>query len=145
MTAQARGHLPLSLTPLIGVTALNYVAQVPYYIHNDYSAAHPLPSLRAVALLGATLAWFVTGLTAYMRKWAWGFPVLVAYLSVEALFYGATMLSGTFIFQIENHSDLLKVVFVIGYVSGAVAAYYAYRLIRLRLQSRSAARHSLVG
>jgi hypothetical protein len=115
---------------------------VPYYIHNDYSAAHPLPSLRAVALLAATLVWFVVGLIAFMKQRAWGFPVLLAYLAVEALFYGETLLSGTFIFQVENHSDLLKVVFVIGYLSGVVAAYYAYRLMRHRRQARSAARAS---
>jgi hypothetical protein len=107
-------------------------------------AAHPLPSLRAVALLGATLLWFVVGLTAFMKERAWGFPVLLAYLTVEALFYGQTLLSGTSIFQVENHSDLIKAVFVIGYLSGVVAAYYVYRLIRHRLQAGYAARDSSV-
>jgi len=125
-----------SLTPLIVVTLVNYAAQVPYYIHNDYSPAHPLPGLRAVLLLGATLAWFAIGLAGLSRNRRWGFGVLISFLITEAFFYAMTIVSGTFILQLEYPSILLKAVFVIGYVSGAIAAYYAYRLIRDRRQIR---------
>jgi NADH:ubiquinone oxidoreductase subunit K len=115
--------------PLITVTLANYAAQVPYFIHNDYSAAHPLPGVRAVGLLGLTLAWFLLGLAGFMRGRRWGPAVLVSFLAAEALFYGATFATGTFLLQMHNHSDLLKAVFVIGYASGAVAAYCACSLI----------------
>jgi hypothetical protein len=115
--------------PLITVTLANYAAQVPYFIHNDYSAAHPLPGVRAVGLLGLTLAWFLLGLAGFMRGRRWGLAVLVSFLAAEALFYGATFATGTFLLQMHNHSDLLKAVFVIGYASGAVAAYCACSLI----------------
>jgi hypothetical protein len=39
-------------------------------------------------------------------------------------------------FQMANHSYLLKAVFVIGYVSGAAAGYYAFRLFRQSRLSR---------
>jgi NADH:ubiquinone oxidoreductase subunit K len=115
--------------PLITVTLANYAAQVPYFIHNDYSAVHPLPGVRAVGLLGLTLAWFLLGLAGFMRGRRWGPAVLVSFLAAEALFYGATFATGTFLLQMHNHSDLLKAVFVIGYASGAVAAYCACSLI----------------
>ena len=126
------GRSAVSLTPLIVVTLVNYAAQLPYYIHNDYSSAHPLPGLRAVLLLGATLAWFAFGLAGITGNRRWGFGVLISFLVTEALFYAVTIASGIFILQLEHPSILLKAVFAIGYVSGAVAAYYAYRLIRER-------------
>jgi hypothetical protein len=105
---------------------------VPYYLHNDYSLQHPLPGARALALLGGTLAWFAFGLAGFMRHRRWGFAVLASFLVAEVIFYAGTFATGVFIFQLENHSYLLKAVFVIGYASGAVAAYYAYRLFRVR-------------
>jgi hypothetical protein len=122
------------LTPLVAITLVNYAAQVPYYLHNDFSTQHPLPGVRAVALLGVTLAWFALGLTGFMRHRRWGFAVLASFLAAEAIFYAGTFATGQFIFQLENRSYLLKAVFVIGYASGAAAAYYAYRLFRNRLR-----------
>jgi hypothetical protein len=122
------------LAPLVAITLANYAAQVPYYLHNDYSTQHPLPGVRAVALLGGTLVWFALGLAGFMRQRRWGFAVVESFLAAEALFYVGTFVSGAFIFQLEDHSYLLKAVFVIGYASGATAAYYAYRLLRDRLR-----------
>ena len=115
--------------PLAAVTLVNYAAQVPYFIHNDYSVDHPLPGVRAVGLLGVTLAWFILGLAGYMRGRRRGLAALVSFLAAEALFYEATFATGTFLLQMHNHSGLLKVVFVTGYASGAVAAYYACYLL----------------
>jgi len=128
--------------PLVAVTIMNYAAQAPYSIHNgDFSAHHPLDVVRGTVLLGVTLAWFVLGLTGYVRKRRWGLAVLVSFLVTEALFYTATVVTGTFIFQLESPSDLLKAVFVTGYASGAVAAFYAYRLAREHVRSRRPAAH----
>jgi hypothetical protein len=129
-----------SFTPLIVATLANYAAQVPYYIHNDYSPAHPLPGLRAVLLLGATLAWFAIGLAGFTRNRRWGFGVLISFLITEAFFYAISIASGAFIFQLENPSILLRAVYAIGYASGAVAAYYAYILIRERRQPATGTR-----
>ena len=126
------GSGPARLAPLVVITLANYAAQVPYYLHNDYSAQHPLPGVRAVALMGGTLVWFAFGLAGFMRRRRWGFAVLVSFLAAEAAFYAGTFATGAFIFQLENHSYLLKAVFVTGYASGAAAAYYVYRLFRDR-------------
>ena len=128
---------PPSLGPLVVVTLLNYAAQVPYYLHNDYSSMHPLPGLRAIVLLGATLVWFLIGLTAYRRQRFWGYWLLLSYLLVEAIFYLETLASGMFIAQLRNHTWLIDAVFVIGYISGLAATYYAYRLIRFRRVGKS--------
>ena len=143
MTAPLNGTSSVRLMPLVAVTVMNYAAQVPYSIHNgDFSAHRPLDLVRGALLLGVTLAWFVLGLTGYVRKQRWGLAVLVSFLVTEALFYTATFVTGMFIFQLENPSYLLKAVFVTGYASGAVAAFYAYRLTREHLRSRRLAAHT---
>ncbi len=53
---------PRSLAPLAVVTGLDFAAQIPYYIHNDYTPAHPLPGVRALLPLGGVLVWFAAGL-----------------------------------------------------------------------------------
>jgi hypothetical protein len=126
----------INLKPLIIITLANFAAQVPYYLHNDYSSHHMLPGIRALVLMAGTLAFFALGLAGYQRRLRWGKPVLIAFLMIEAAFYAGTVASGAFIFQLANHSYLLKAVFVIGYASGAVAGYYAYRLVRQSRLSR---------
>jgi hypothetical protein len=123
----------IRVMPLAAITLANYAAQAPYYLHNDYSTLHPLPGVRAVALLGVTLAWFALGLAGFKQHRRWGFPVLVSFLVVEAVFYAGTVATGAFIPQMENNSNLIKAIFVTGYASGAMAAYYAYRLFHSRL------------
>ena len=132
MKTQRMASGPVKLVPLVAITLVNYAAQVPYYLHNDYSPHHVLPGVRAVALLAATLAWFALGLAGFMRHRRWGLPVLASFLAAEAIFYAGTIATGIFIFQLENHSYLLKTIFVIGYMSGAAAAYYLFRLLRER-------------
>lgn len=134
MKSQNAAHPHVRVMPLVAVTAVNYAAQVPYYLHNDYSMQHPLPGVRAIVLLGATLLWFVVGLTGFIRRRRWGMAVLVSFLVTEAVFYAATIVTGIFLFQVSNPSDLLKVVFVVGYISGATAAGYSWLLLRSRLR-----------
>lgn len=120
---------PRSLGPLVVVTLTNYVALVPYYIHNEYlrsdgGAHHGLPGPRAVLLVALTLSWFVAGVRGAARRRRWGRPVLLSFLIAEASLYVKTFATGAFVHQMQNPSDLVRVVFVIGYVSGAVALVY---------------------
>ena len=137
-TEHAAAARRISLKPLIAITLANYAAQIPYYLHNDYSSHHMLPGIRALVLMGGTLAFFAVGLAGYQRRLRWGAPVLIAFLMIEAVFYAGAFVTGAVIFQLANHSYLLKTVFVIGYVSGAAAGYYAYRLLRQPWPSRLA-------
>jgi hypothetical protein len=124
------------LSIILWATCLNYLAQVPYYFHNSYFPYHIFPSISGILLLGMTLAWFLVGYIGFQKKSRFGYPVLVSFLTVEALFYFLSVLSGAFIFQLENPSVLLKIIFLIGYISGGVAGYFAYTLIRYRKNYR---------
>lgn len=100
--------------PLVAITLIDYAAQFPYYIHNEYSPHHPLPGLRAAALLAITLIWFLAGLSRYHSNRRGGYPLLLSFLVVETAFYLITVLSGTLIVQLRNPSALIDAVFVIG-------------------------------
>jgi hypothetical protein len=121
---------PLSLRPLVAATLANYAAQIPYFLHNYYTPQHPLPNLRAVALLGGTLIWFLSGLGGFRAGKSWGSFALLSFLTVEALFYAKTLVTGAMVYQLQNPSDLIRAVFVAGYISGALAAIYVFLLAR---------------
>jgi len=121
-----------NLRILFWVTILNYIAQIPYYLHNYYFPYHALPSLIGIVLLGVTLAWFLFGYIGTQKRKRLGYYLLLSFLVFEALFYFHTMLFGAFIFQLQNPSLIVKAVFIMGYVSGIVAAYNAYLLIRYK-------------
>lgn len=121
---------PRSLRPLVLVTLVNYASLVPYYIHNDASTAHPLPGLRALVLVGVTLAWFLVGMRGVVRGRRLGRLVLFGFLAAESALYIKTFATGAVVHQMQNPSDLVRTVFVIGYVSGAVALVYLVALGR---------------
>lgn len=117
---------------LFWVTIANYVAQVPYYFHNYYIPFHALPTFTGLILLAVTLVWFLVGYAGVCKGRSYGYYTLLSFLIVEALFYGLSLVSGAFLFQMQNPSLLIKAVFLMGYISGAVSAYYAYSLISRR-------------
>ena len=121
---------------LLLVTIVNYVAQVPYYLHNYYFPYRLLPTLSSIVLLGLTLAWFLAGYLGHSKGKKWGRYALLSFLVAEALFYFHSIAFGAFLFQMQNPSLIIRTVFLIGYVSGAVSAYYAYALVRSCTVSR---------
>jgi hypothetical protein len=121
---------PHFLRPLVLVTLANYLALVPYYVHNDASAQHPLPGLRALFLVSLTLAWFLSGVRRVTRHSRFGRPVLLSFLLTEAALYAKTFATGAVVHQMHNPSDLVRTVFLIGYLSGAVALVYVVLLAR---------------
>jgi hypothetical protein len=126
--------ITISLNFLLVITLINYLAQIPYYLHNYYYPHHLIPGTRAVILLGITLIWLVFGYIAYIKKIRYGFGILLSYLIVEGLFYISSIFSGTFGHQLQNQSNIIRTVFIIGYISGLTSAYYAYKLFRWRNQ-----------
>jgi uncharacterized YccA/Bax inhibitor family protein len=121
-----------TLRMLLIITIINYLAQIPYYLHNYYFPYRSAPTISAILLLGGTLVWFLIGYIGCIKRKSYGYKTLLTFLIVEALFYGKTLLSGTFIKQLHNHSLIINAVFVIGYISGITAGIYIWMLIRHR-------------
>lgn len=125
------------LDVLLAAVLLNYIAQIPYYLHQYYFPRHLVPSLPGTAALVVTFAWFLVGYLGYITGKKYGLPVLLTFLATQVLFYGhaiilGILLGGGIVAQLQTHSPLLFVVFVIGYLNFAVAGYYLYWLIRHR-------------
>jgi hypothetical protein len=118
-----------SLPFLLWITILNYLAQIPYYLRNYYFPYHAAPNVRGVILLSATLLWFLVGYVGFQKNKKWGTYVLLSFLIIEALFYLISVLSGAFLFQMGNPSLIIRSVFIIGYLSGAVSAYYTCAIL----------------
>lgn len=132
------GKLRLPLRALLTVTLLNYVAQMPYYIHQYYAPAQVLPSLAGVGLLAITLIWFLFGYFRFTRAQRYGKVILASFLITEFLFYLQTQVS-QFLLTHQvllhvYHPDglLLFLVFGIGYINMVTALIFAILVLKKR-------------
>ena len=125
---------PKPLAVLFWVVILNYLAQIPYYVHQYYRPRHLAPNWSGTALLVLTLVWFLLGYFRYIQAKRYGFGILLSFLIVQVLFYGHAILFSLAgqgaIAQLGTHSPFLFVIFSIGYLNFFVAAYYAYKLMK---------------
>ena len=129
---RSRGRATAALVAAVG---LNYAAQIPYYLHQYYLPHHQLPAAGGTLALGLTLLWFVIGYWWYVSGRRFGYGILLAFLVVQVLFYGHSIVLGLLtgagaVAQLTTPSRFLLVIFAIGYVNFAVAAYYVYWLLR---------------
>ncbi len=120
-----------SLHVLLAVTLLNYLAQIPYYIH-FYGIHRVGPSPIGVLLLALTLMLFLAGYILTLQEKPAGWWLLVGFLLLEFSFYIVHNLSGAFLNDIPIGDPLFLVVSLIGYLNTIVALIYLIALIRAR-------------
>lgn len=113
----------LALHILMGITILNYVAQIPYYIH-FYYVHHAAPAPFAVGFLVVTLALFLAGYILTLQAKPAGGWLLVAFLLLEFGGYLAHNLSGAFLKDLPTNDPLFFTVSLIGYLNFAVSFVY---------------------
>ena len=123
--------------PLLVAVGLNYLAQIPYYIHQYYIPRHRLPAWPGSLLLLLTLLWFLAGYIRFIRGQKYGAGLLLSFLAAQILFYGHAIVFGLIngsgvVAQLTTHSPFLLVIFLIGYINFAVAAYYVMRLLQVK-------------
>lgn len=126
--------------PLIVAVAINYLAQIPYYIHQYYIGRHIPPSLPGTLLLLLTLLWFLVGYIRFVRNKKYGAGLLLSFLAAQIIFYGHAVVFGLIngsgvVAQLKTNSSFLLVIFCIGYLNFIVAAYYAYWLVKHKISS----------
>jgi hypothetical protein len=119
---------------LLGIVLANYAAQVPYALHQYGLRFEP----RGLALLAATLAWFLVGFVLLLARRAAGFWLLVAYLALDCVFYfhnGSLLIQEGFgiPYHLARFDDpLLWGVFFVGDVNVVAAAYFLPYLLTHR-------------
>lgn len=121
----------MGLHILLAVTMLNYLAQIPYYIH-FYGIHHVPPSPVGVSLLACTLALFIAGYALTLQERRIGWWLLVGFLLLEFGFYLLHNLSGAALRDLPLNDPLFFAVSLIGYLNTAVALVYLIVLIRGR-------------
>jgi hypothetical protein len=122
-------HWRTSLYGLFAVTVLNYLAQIPYYIH-FYGIHHAAPSLLGLTLLGLTFAVFLAGFVLTLRHRRSGWWLLLGFLALEFAFYVVHDLSGAFLKDLPVSDPLFLAVSLIGYLNTVAALVYLIVLIR---------------
>ena len=122
------------LVVLFWVVIADYLAQIPYYVVNYYIPHQTPPTVSAIVLLGLTLAWFLVGYFGQRTHRRFGFWVLLSFLLIEGLFYLRTLIFGPVAFQLDNSNLVVRIVFLIGYVTGVISLLYAAAIIAFRAQ-----------
>lgn len=116
-------RLRVALHLLFGITILNYVAQIPYYIH-FYGVHHVAPTPFAVIFLLVTLALFLAGYILLLQAKPAGAWLLLAFLVLEFGGYLLHNLSGAFLQDLPTDDLLFFTVSLIGYLNFAVSFVY---------------------
>jgi hypothetical protein len=116
---------------LCAVTVLNYLAQIPYYIH-FYGVHHVAPSPIGMLLLALTFALFLAGYVYTLLGHRFGGSILFAFLILEFGFYVLHNLSGAFLQDLPVNDPLFLVVSLIGYLNTLVALVYLILMVKDR-------------
>lgn len=112
--------LRMALHLLLGITVLNYVAQIPYYLH-FYGVHHVAPTPFAVLFLLATFVLFLAGYLLILQAKRAGGWLLLLFLLLEFGGYLLHNLSGAFLQDLPTEDLLFFTVSLIGYLNFAVS------------------------
>lgn len=113
----------VALHLLMGVTLINYAAQIPYYVH-FYGIHHSSPSPFSIALLLGTLLLFLAGYVLTLQTKRAGAWLLLVFLLLEFGGYLLHNLSGAFLQDLPTGDPLFFTVSLIGYLNFAVSFIY---------------------
>jgi hypothetical protein len=111
---------------LLVLVISNFIAQIPYYLH-QYRAP---PSILGSLLLLIVLGWFLLSFV-----WLWqgktkGFIFIIGFLITEFLFYLSTQITqaisgkGILLHVINPNDTILFIVFGIGYLNLLVSGFF---------------------
>ncbi len=124
----------LQINILFLLILLNFIMQIPYFIHLYYTPLHPLPDLKTSLPLGFVLALFLTGYILLTRHKKVGYWLLVVFLCLEFAFYlwnfVGTLIHGyPLFFQLNNPDIILRIVYSIGYINLFASGYFLFLLL----------------
>jgi hypothetical protein len=114
--------LPVPVWPLVLITVVNYLWQIPYAVHHYGHRWESLPKLSIPLLL--TGVWFGAAIVAMRRGSRGGRVLLGSFLVLEAAFYLIHNASGAFGADLPGSDPILFIASVLGYLSAATAIIY---------------------
>ena len=113
----------VALYVLLGITVLNYAAQIPYYYH-FYAVHHVLPAPFGVVFLVATFALFLAGYSLTLQTKPAGGWLLLGFLLLEFGGYLLHNLTGAFLNDLPTNDLIFFTVSLIGYLIFAASFVY---------------------
>ncbi len=129
-------NVGLQIGVLLAVFLANFVAQVPYTIH-QYGVNRLFAASTGWMMMVAVFVLLLAGATLFLLRWRMGYWLLLLFVALDFLFYlGNIMLSiaagyGVF-FQLAYPDPLLRLVFGIGYLNFVAAGYCLLLLVARR-------------
>ncbi|MDB5167683.1 MAG: hypothetical protein JWN26_828 [Candidatus Saccharibacteria bacterium] len=111
---------------LLVVVLADFIAQIPYYLHQY----HTPPSISGSLLLLAVLAWFLFGFILLWHRKAKGYLLIIVFLVIEFLFYLSTQITqafsgkGILLHVLHPDDPTLFIVFAIGYINLLASGFY---------------------
>lgn len=122
---------------LFALVLANFMAQIPYFFHLYYRSQPLFISMRSFLVLGFVFAFFLAASFLLFYRQRIGYFLMVAFLSVEFLFYlwglvGSTLHGYMLFFQLNNPDLLLRIVYSIGYLNFFASGYFLYLILRHR-------------
>ncbi len=122
---------------LFALILLNFLAQIPYYLHL-YAGRQALSvTARSSLIMGAVFALFLLASWLLFRGQRPGYSLMFAFLSVEFLFYLFGVIESALhgfapFFQVQNPDVVLRIIYSIGYMNLFASGYFLWLLIRYR-------------
>ena len=114
-------HVALHI--LLAITVINYIAQIPYYIH-FYAIHRIFPSTFGILFLVVTFILFLAGYFLTLQAKPIGSWLLLAFLVMEFGGYLLHNLSGAFLRDVPLNDLLFFTVSLIGYLNFAASFIY---------------------
>ncbi len=120
---------------LFALILLNFLAQIPYYLHLYAGRQAMSVTVRSSLIMGAVFAFFVLASWLLFKGQRPGYPLMLAFLAVEFLFYLFGLITSTLhgfapFFQVRNPDVVLRVIYSIGYMNLFASGYFIWLLIR---------------
>lgn len=132
-----RSNHRIFLWCVLVVVGGNYLAKIPYYLHQYYFPHGAPPAWGGTLLLGATLVWFLAGFILLARGSRAGYWLLLTFLMVEVSFYLHNIVirvTNGFppFWNLQTRDLVLFIVFGIGYLNLLCGLYFLAFLVLRR-------------
>ncbi len=133
---QSKGVL-VQAKVLFGLILLNFIAQVPYYVHLYAGRQSAAVTARSSLIMGAVFAFFLAASWLLFTGQRSGYPLMLAFLAAEFLFYLFGLIMSSLhgfapFFQVDNPDVVLRVIYSIGYMNLFASGYFLWLLVRYR-------------
>jgi hypothetical protein len=125
-------RLRIALYFLFGIVLLDYIAQIPYYMH-FYGINRSIPNILGVGVfLILTFALFLVGYLLTLQARKIGGWLLLTFLVLEFVGYLVHNLSGAFLQDLPTNDPLFFTVSLIGYLNLIVPFVYVIVIVKNR-------------